>query len=96
MSTKTGRNDPCPCGSGKKYKRCCMAIKDAEAPATWSDGENTRVLLKGEKPSQIELDKLTAEYQMQIKNSPYWNEIVEQYGEKKAEELLREFKAEIK
>ena len=20
---KTGRNDPCPCGSGKKYKRCC-------------------------------------------------------------------------
>lgn len=21
--TKTGRNDPCPCGSGKKYKRCC-------------------------------------------------------------------------
>ena len=19
----TGRNDPCPCGSGKKYKRCC-------------------------------------------------------------------------
>ena len=21
--TKTGRNDPCPCGSGKKYKKCC-------------------------------------------------------------------------
>jgi len=21
-SEKTGRNDPCPCGSGKKYKRC--------------------------------------------------------------------------
>ena len=21
---KTGRNDPCPCGSGKKYKKCCM------------------------------------------------------------------------
>lgn len=21
---KIGRNDPCPCGSGKKYKRCCM------------------------------------------------------------------------
>ncbi len=19
-----GRNDPCPCGSGKKYKKCCM------------------------------------------------------------------------
>ncbi len=22
-ATSTGRNDPCPCGSGKKYKRCC-------------------------------------------------------------------------
>jgi hypothetical protein len=22
-SQKTGRNDPCPCGSGKKYKKCC-------------------------------------------------------------------------
>jgi hypothetical protein len=20
-----GRNDPCPCGSGKKYKKCCLA-----------------------------------------------------------------------
>lgn len=24
-STKIGRNDPCPCGSGKKYKNCCGA-----------------------------------------------------------------------
>lgn len=23
LSRKTGRNDPCPCGSGKKYKHCC-------------------------------------------------------------------------
>jgi uncharacterized protein YchJ len=22
-SSKVGRNDPCPCGSGKKFKRCC-------------------------------------------------------------------------
>ena len=22
-----GRNDPCPCGSGKKYKKCCGANK---------------------------------------------------------------------
>ena len=24
-SPKIGRNDPCPCGSGKKYKKCCGA-----------------------------------------------------------------------
>jgi SWIM/SEC-C metal-binding protein len=25
VSTKVGRNEPCPCGSGKKYKHCCGA-----------------------------------------------------------------------
>jgi preprotein translocase subunit SecA len=29
---KVGRNDPCPCGSGKKYKRCCLP-KEEEARA---------------------------------------------------------------
>jgi len=24
-AAKVGRNDPCPCGSGKKYKHCCLA-----------------------------------------------------------------------
>ena len=23
VEEKVGRNDPCPCGSGKKYKKCC-------------------------------------------------------------------------
>jgi preprotein translocase subunit SecA len=27
---KTGRNDLCPCGSGKKYKKCCGLNKDEE------------------------------------------------------------------
>ena len=27
-SEKVGRNDPCPCGSGKKYKKCCGAGKE--------------------------------------------------------------------
>ena len=27
-SVKVGRNDPCPCGSGKKYKRCCLNAKN--------------------------------------------------------------------
>ena len=37
--TNPGRNDPCQCGSGKKYKRCCLAAESAsiESPAalTW-------------------------------------------------------------
>ena len=26
-ATKVGRNEPCPCGSGKKYKACCGTRK---------------------------------------------------------------------
>src|SRR6266852_3656978 len=32
---KIGRNDPCPCGSGKKYKRCCME-QDAARHEQWT------------------------------------------------------------
>lgn len=27
MNAKVGRNDPCPCGSGKKHKQCCLQKK---------------------------------------------------------------------
>jgi tetratricopeptide (TPR) repeat protein len=30
---KIGRNEPCPCGSGKKYKNCCLQQQDAAARA---------------------------------------------------------------
>jgi SEC-C motif len=29
---KVGRNDPCPCESGKKYKKCCLMADEAERP----------------------------------------------------------------
>jgi hypothetical protein len=28
-----GRNEPCPCGSGRKYKKCCLAARDAALAA---------------------------------------------------------------
>src|SRR5687767_13952526 len=27
--TGAGRNDPCPCGSGRKFKKCCLGKSDA-------------------------------------------------------------------
>jgi tetratricopeptide (TPR) repeat protein len=33
---KIGRNDLCPCNSGKKYKKCCMATDEAAARAAHS------------------------------------------------------------
>ena len=35
LKTKTdkmGRNDPCPCGSGLKYKKCCLGKNDGPSP----------------------------------------------------------------
>jgi len=28
--SKIGRNDPCPCGSGRKYKKCCLQKDNAD------------------------------------------------------------------
>lgn len=40
MAKKTGRNDPCPCGSGKKFKKCCsdkqkVGTVEHVGPSTW-------------------------------------------------------------
>lgn len=29
-AARAGRNDPCPCGSGRKYKKCCLARDEAQ------------------------------------------------------------------
>ena len=33
---KPGRNDPCPCGSGNKYKRCCLPKEEATEHARFA------------------------------------------------------------
>jgi|BioPla2DNA2_1021312.scaffolds.fasta_scaffold27085_3 hypothetical protein len=34
---QVGRNDPCPCGSGKKYKKCCAIVDDTKSAQLNSD-----------------------------------------------------------
>ena len=36
MQQTLRRNDPCPCGSGKKYKRCCLKKEETQAVSDWS------------------------------------------------------------
>ena len=49
---KPGRNDPCPCGSGKKYKKCCMVMERVQVSSLiWkkmrrTEGELVHILLK--------------------------------------------------
>lgn len=48
--SKIGRNDPCPCGSGKKYKKCCLSkdevvrAKELVSVSEMSDTELDRFL----------------------------------------------------
>jgi hypothetical protein len=58
---KTGRNDPCPCGSGKKYKHCCLS------PASVANDE-LKDLLAGQEFDSIEDVQALANQFMQQKN----------------------------
>jgi predicted O-linked N-acetylglucosamine transferase (SPINDLY family) len=43
---KIGRNDPCPCGSGRKYKHCCFAQDRARGANARAEGEAVRDALQ--------------------------------------------------
>jgi len=45
---KIGRNDPCPCGSGLKYKKCCMnrIYRDARLEKQVEEAGNSPGLIK--------------------------------------------------
>ena len=51
---RTGRNDPCPCGSGKKYKHCCL---DKDRAAELAPAIAQRVALQAQKANQVALQK---------------------------------------
>jgi len=96
MVKPIGRNEPCPCGSGKKYKKCCMKKSEALLPEQFVDNEGFHFTGKGEQPDSNELKKMEKNYQNQVRNSPLWDEMVEEYGLEKAEKLLKEFKVKTK
>jgi tetratricopeptide (TPR) repeat protein len=51
---KAGRNDPCPCGSGKKYKHCCL---EKDRAAELAPAIAQRVALQAQKANRAALRK---------------------------------------
>ena len=49
---KISRNAPCPCGSGKKYKKCCLSRNETEAL------EQRRILEQNVGKALVEIDDL--------------------------------------
>jgi hypothetical protein len=49
FTMKIGRNAPCPCGSGKKYKKCCLKLEEQRAAEERQQNANEQKLfLTGE------------------------------------------------
>jgi len=51
--------------------------------------------MPGAAPSEAELEGLTREWQRRLRNSPLWDEMVREFGEAKAEELLSQCRAKL-
>lgn len=55
---KPGRNDPCPCGSGKKYKKCCQSKEPIVRTAPSAPSALQDLLRVGEEIFEEGLDRL--------------------------------------
>lgn len=63
---KPGRNDPCTCGSGKKYKRCCMSSVSKQHTEVFDDVESMVAM-----NPNLSLDELNVviQHKMQARNN---------------------------
>jgi len=57
MSTP-GRNDPCPCGSGKKYKKCCLPRVEAARPRVLAEDREEPYIAELRPDVDAEADRL--------------------------------------
>jgi len=55
---KVGRNDPCPCGSGKKYKKCCMDKENSAKNADVKEDYVKKYNIRLKEESDIEAIKV--------------------------------------
>ena len=102
---KIGRNAPCPCGSGKKYKKCCLSRQDSKKQSFIQTRQFIPVYTDLDKLSNSVVDlikqnkldeaeavcrKLSTDYPDQIDGLDRLAEVYEARGEKrKAAEYYR-------
>lgn len=86
---KIGRNDPCPCGSGKKHKKCCLGQKSKEGTWIYSEldqlSNSAVALIKQDRLDEAEkaCQELMRTYPDQIDGIHRLAEVYEARGEKK-------------
>jgi len=68
MTTKTGRNQPCPCGSGKKFKQCCLRKEEEAEHQAMAALNQARQEGRGGSYSDLvkTVDQLAADYEEDV------------------------------
>jgi hypothetical protein len=81
--TATGRNDPCPCGSGRKFKRCCIGKEGPAArPFTVAERESALgALLRFAERAELEADHDAAE-------RDFWEDWLDELSDEEDEERV--------
>jgi len=75
-------------GRDAQEPRQRRATRHSVAAASWVALDGIHANMPGAAPSEAELEGLTRKWQRQLRNSPLWKEMVREFGEAKAEELL--------
>src|SRR6266404_2892016 len=79
-------------GKKSRLKKHRQNAESPGNPGMWASDEGVHTLGIGLPPSDAELAAMTAAYQEQIRKSPLWDQMVNEFGEQQACAMLKEFK----
>lgn len=92
---RSGRNDPCPCGSGKKFKKCCLGKESQTAPLLQAVKSAPAAVSTPVKPMPL-LTRAPKEEPAPRISTPFelkwdsiWEEFTSQHGEAREAVFLR-------
>ena len=66
----------------------------AATPEAWLAHDGIHMLLPGVPTPEL-LEKLSQNFQEQLRRSPLWNELIKQYGQERAEQILQQCRAQL-
>lgn len=76
----------------KKLRR--QEVNDIGLPM-WANDKGVHALGVGQPPTASDLAAMTAAYQERIRKSELWTQMVKEFGEEKATEMLKQFTVKI-
>jgi hypothetical protein len=62
----------------------------------WLENDGIHVVSSGPLPSEAALGQMTRRCQERLRRSPLWAQMVKEYGEEKADQLLRQCRVELR